>query len=138
MIIKRILAAALLLLGLAVPALAGPPQPVLKYLGQFPDMGLIHVNLAVTNWQAYPPAMFAPAPNLPPCGINANSSRTWVDIYNAATNLRIYGFCALGAPLDLTRLWFATPPHQKPKAVYIIMTDRLAKQKYKSNKVAIP
>jgi hypothetical protein len=136
-IIRRIFWAALLLLGLAVSAQAAP-APVLKYLGQFPDMGLIHVNLEVTNWQAYPPAMFAPAPNLPPCGINANSSRTWVDIYNALTNQRIYGFCALGAPVELKRLWFATPPTQKPKRVYIIMTDRLTKQKYKSNIVAIP
>jgi hypothetical protein len=138
MMIKRFLSAALLLLGLAVSAQAGPPNPVLKYAGQFPDMGLIHVNLTVANWQVYPPAMFAPAPNLPPCGLNTNSSRTWVNIYNASNNQVIYGFCAFGAPIDLTHMWFATSPHQKPKAVYIVMTDRLAKKKYTSNKVAIP
>ena len=135
MIIKRIVWAALLLLGLALPAQA-QPQPVLKYVGQFPDAGLIHVDLAVTNWQAYPPAMFAPAPNLPPCGINTSSSRTWVNIYNG--NHVIYGFCALGAPINLTKLWFATPPAQKPKLVYIVMTDRLTKRRYVSNRVVIP
>jgi len=137
MIIKRIFATLLVLLGLTISAHA-LPNPVLKYVTQFPDAGLIQVDLAVTNWQVYPAAMFAPAPNLPPCGNNANSSRTWVNIYNAVTNQVIYGFCALGAPVGLTKLWFATPPHQKPKAVYIIMTDRLAKKKYISNKVAIP
>jgi hypothetical protein len=54
------------MLGLAASAQA-QPAPVLKYVGQHPDLGLIHVDLAVTNWQAYPPAMFASAPNLPRC-----------------------------------------------------------------------
>ena len=137
MIIKRIFCTALLLLGLAIPAQA-QPAPILKYVGQFPDVGLIHVDLAVTNWQAYPPAMFAPAPNLPPCGANPAASRTWVDIYNAITNQHLNGFCALSAPVQLERLWFATPPTLKPKRVYIIMTDRLTKKKLKSNIVSIP
>src|SRR5690349_11279930 len=107
MCIKRIFWTVLVLLGFAVSAQA-QPAPVLKYVGQFPDAGLIHVDLTVTNWQAYPSAMFAPAPNLPPCGINASASRTWVNIYNALTNQYIYGFCAFNAPVDLTRLWFAT------------------------------
>jgi hypothetical protein len=137
MIIKRALAAALLLLGLAVPALA-QPIPVLKYIDQFPDGVLIHVNIVVANSAAYPPAMFAPAANLPPCGNNANSSRTWVDIFNGATGGRIYGFCALGRPADLQRLWFATLSAQKPRLVFIVMTDRLTHHTYKSNRIAIP
>ena len=137
MIIKRILWTALLLVGLAVSAQA-QPSPILKYVGQFPSMGFIQVNLTVTNWQAYPPAMFAPAPNLPPCGLNPNASRTWVYIYNGQSNQYIYGFCAFNSPQDLTRLWFATPPAQKPKLVYIVMTDRLTRRRYVSNRVAIP
>jgi hypothetical protein len=136
MIIKRIVCAALLLLGLAVSAQA--QSPVLKYVGQFPDVGLIHVDVSVTNWQAYPPAMFAPAPNLPPCGINPNASRSWVDIYHAVTNQHLNGFCALSAPVQLQRLWFATPPSQKPKRVYLILTDRVAHTKFKSNTIAVP
>jgi hypothetical protein len=137
MIIKRIFSAALLLVGLVVSAQA-QPAPVLKYVGQFPDVGLIHVDLAVTNWQAYPPAMFAPAPNLPACGVNPAASRTWVDIYNAVTNQRLNEFCALSAPVQLQRLWFATPPAQKPKVVYLVMIDRLTKRKFVSNRVVIP
>jgi hypothetical protein len=137
MIIKRILWTALLMLGLAATAQA-QPAPVLKYVGQHPDLGLIHVDLTVTNWQAYPPAMFAPAPNLPPCGANPAASRTWVDIYNAVTNQHLNGFCALSAPVQLERLWFATPAASKPKLVYITLTDRLLKKKLVSNRVAIP
>jgi len=136
MIVKRIVWVALLVLGFAVSAQA--QTPVLAYVNQYPDMGLIHVDLRVNNWQVYPAALFAPAPNLPPCGANPDSSRTWVEIYNRATNNAIYGFCALREPIQLTRLWFATPPAKKPKLVYIIMIDRLAKKKYISNTVAIP
>jgi hypothetical protein len=138
MFFRRILWTALLVAGLAAPALAGPPAPVLKYVGKFPDAGLIHVDLTVLNWHVYPPALFAPAPHLPPCGTNTASSRTWVDIYNAGTNQRIYGFCALSAPDQLQKIWFATAPAAKPKAVFIKITDRLLKQFAISNKVLIP
>src|ERR1700719_968097 len=100
MTIKRVLWTALLLLGLAASAQA-QPAPALKYVRQYLDMGLIHVDLTVTNWQAYPPAMFAPAPNLPPCGGNPNASRTWVDVFNALTNQHLHGVCVLTAPVEL-------------------------------------
>jgi len=139
MFLKRILWTALLVTGFVMPALAGPlPKPIVKYVGKVPDAGLIQFNLAVLNWHAYAPALFAPAPNLPPCGTNTASSRTWVDIYNAVNNQRLYGFCALTAPTELQKIWFATPPAAKPKYVYVTITDRLLNQKASSNKVAIP
>ena len=51
--------------------------------------------LAVVNRAAYPADLFQVASDLPPCGSNSNSARTWVDIYDQDDN-RIYGFCALG------------------------------------------
>jgi hypothetical protein len=54
------------------------------------------------------------------------------------TNQPLKGFCALSAPVRLQRLWFATPPSQKPKRVYLILTDRMAHTKFKSNTIAIP
>ncbi len=140
MMLKRILLAAALLVGLAAPALAQPfPPPILRYVGQHPDFpALIHVDLTVVNWNAYSPVLFVPSPNLPPCGLNPSASRTWVDIYNVRTGRRIYGFCALGAPADLTRIWFATPAAQKPRAVYITLTDRLRHRRVASNRVIIP
>ena len=87
----------------------------------------------VLNKDAYPTDMFAPAPGLPPCGKNTNSSRTWVDIFDSRGK-RLYGFCALGKPADLNGIWFATPDGEVPPSyVYIELNDRQTNTKYKSN-----
>src|SRR5262245_14279309 len=38
-------------------------------------------NLCVNNWSAFPAELFKAAPDLPPCGLNTNASRTWVEIF---------------------------------------------------------
>jgi hypothetical protein len=87
----------------------------------------------VLNSAAYPAALFAPAPNLPPCGANTNSARTWVDFFNQS-GTRLYGFCALGKPADLDSIWFATEEGTIPPSwVYIEINDRQTNTKYKSN-----
>ena len=88
----------------------------------------------VFNKDAYPDAMFAASPTLPPCGTNANASRTWVDFFDARTNRRLYGFCALGTAGNLGSIWFATEEGTIPPSwVYIELTDRQTNQKYRSN-----
>ena len=116
---------------------AGLPSPVLAFLGT-EDLGSYrYYNLSVTNWQLYPAELFYPAPNLPPCGLNAKSSRTWVDIYDQA-NHYIYGFCALQDPQDLTQIWFAELKGTAPPAyVYVTLIDRQTPMTYTSNQVAI-
>ena len=89
------------------------------------------VYIPVVNWLIYPNEMFRKAPELSPCGANINSSRTWVDIYNADTNARIYGFCALGSNSGLKGIWFSS--NVKSGRVYVIMTDRACQKSYKSN-----
>jgi hypothetical protein len=94
--------------------------------------------LAVVNRAAYPADLFGAAPDLPACGSNTNSARTWVDIYDQNDN-RIYGFCTLDSPADLGNLWFAvaagaTPPNQ----VYIVINDRRCDITYRSNPITIP
>ena len=87
----------------------------------------------VLNKTDYPAAMFAAAPALPPCGKNTNSSRTWVDFFDSRGK-RLYGFCALGKPEDLGKIWFALEEGVVPPSyVYIEMTDRQTNTKYKSN-----
>ena len=87
----------------------------------------------VLNKADYPAEMFAPAPSLPPCGNNANSARTWVDLFEGGGR-RLYGFCALGGPEDLGSLWFALPEGQIPPSyVYIELIDRQADRRYRSN-----
>jgi hypothetical protein len=121
-------------------AMAPPPplpNPVLYLMGQefFTTGGknFIRYKYDVLNKDAYPAAMFAPAPALPPCGKNAKSSRTWVDIYDQSGK-RLYGFCALGKPDDLNGIWFALEEGIIPPSwVYIELNDRQTNTKYKSN-----
>jgi hypothetical protein len=144
---KRRVSASIAILLLCVSALsnslAAPPlpNPKLVFTGtqNYVANGQhwVRYNLRVVNFAAYPNSMFAPAPNLPPCGSNTKASRTWVDIYDASNGKRLYGFCALGAPQDLTKLWFAVKQGQHPPAfVYIVMTDRRTNMTYKSNRVS--
>ena len=87
----------------------------------------------VFNKDAYPAAMFAAAPALPPCGKNTNASRTWVDLYDQSGK-RLYGFCALSKPADLNGIWFALEEGVVPPSyIYIEMTDRQTNTRYKSN-----
>ena len=107
------------------------PSPVIKYDHTDSDG---RVYIPVQNFSTYSNDLFKPAPELPACGLNKNSSRTWVDIYDANTNARIYGFCALGTNADLKGIWFK-PNTPKGKA-YIILTDRGCSKNYKSNSVS--
>lgn len=98
----------------------------------------VRYRLEVVNKGEYGSALFMPAPDLPPCGSNINSSRTWVDIF-ANDGSRIYGFCALGKAEDLGSLWFATEAGEEPpRWVYIEIHDRKTGLKQRSNLAIIP
>lgn len=131
----------LVLVGLATRSVAAPqpvlPNPVLYLMATQPftqnGKNFIRYVFDVENRDAYPKEMFAPAPALPPCGTNKNSSRTWVDFFDQSGK-RLYGFCALGKPADLTGIWFALEDDIVPPSyVYIEMNDRQTNTKYKSN-----
>jgi len=93
--------------------------------------------LTVVNRHEYPDSLFSPAPDLPPCGLNTNSSRTWVNILDQDDNY-IYGFCALGSAEDLGGLWFAVAAGtDPPSAVRVILNDRLCEKEYRSELVEI-
>ena len=121
-----------------VPAAAqAVPNPVLKLIAieayTTPSGEFIRYRYDVTNKAGYPAAMFAAAPNLPPCGNNANSARSWVDFFDQ-DGKRLYGFCALGKPDDLGSMWFAVPRAQRaPAMVYIEIIDRQTSQRHRSN-----
>lgn len=126
------------------PGLAQTPQfrPVLHFTGHehysTPQGNWVRYRFDVTNKADFPAQLFAPAPNLPPCGTNTNSSRTWVDFFNQ-NGQRLYGFCALNSPQHLGSIWFAWPDDQDPPArVYIELNDRQTSTKYRSNSERIP
>ncbi|MEP6636488.1 MAG: hypothetical protein ABJB97_07160 [Acidobacteriota bacterium] len=121
----------------ASPTVASLPNPILYLRGQesFATGGksFTRYNYGVLNSADYPNSLFAPAPKLPPCGRNANSSRSWLDIFDQRGQ-RIYGFCALGKSSDLNGIWFALETGVVPPSyVYIELNDRQTNVKYKSN-----
>ena len=119
------------------PARRALPNPVLylKIIEAYETGGknFVRYRYGVFNASEYPAEMFAAAPNLPPCGQNTKSSRTWVDIYDQQGK-RLYGFCALAKPDDLNSIWFALEETAVPPSyVYIELNDRATNTKYKSN-----
>jgi hypothetical protein len=114
-----------------------PPKPILYLTSATPystgGKNFIRYRYDVFNKMEYPADMFAAAPTLPPCGSNTNASRTWVDFFDS-TGRRLYGFCALGKPEDLGKIWFALEEGVLPPSyVYIELNDRQTNTKYKSN-----
>ena len=95
-------------------------------------------DLSVSNSAKYSDELFAPAPSLPPCGSNANSSRTWVTIFDTGGN-ELNRFCALGSGADLNFISFAIPEGETPpKKVYLTLEDRQTGVTYTSRPVHIP
>ena len=117
---------------------ANLPNPQIEVTGSEDIIGgdgkaYTRYRVAVTNRASYPDALFAAAPDLPACGLNTKSSRTWVDL-NDGNGARLNGFCALGKAADLASIWFAmprgTPP---PSCVTVTLKDRRCNKTYKSN-----
>ena len=115
----------------------GSPAPVLYLKGTAPYSAggktWIRYEYDVLNKDKYAPEMFAAAPSLPPCGLNTNAARTWVDILDEH-GTRLYGFCALGSPSDLGKIWVSFEQGVVPPSwIYIQLNDRQTNTIYKSN-----
>lgn len=113
------------------------PNPVLYLTDTEPytanGKNFIRYRYDVMNKDSYPKTLFAAAPALPPCGQNTNSSRSWVDFFDQRGK-RLYGFCALGKPEDLGKIWFSVEEDAVPPSyIYIEINDRQTNTKYKSN-----
>jgi hypothetical protein len=113
------------------------PNPILYFVGTESvsqnGKAFIRYKYDVFNKADFPAEMFAPAPNLPPCGVNTKASRTWVDFYDQKGK-RLYGFCAINKPADLNQLYFALEADAVPPSwIYVELTDRQTNTKYKSN-----
>ncbi len=93
----------------------------------------IRFHYDVSNKDQSPADFFAAGPNLLPCGKNTKASRTWVDFFDQGGK-RLYGFCALAKPADLSTIYFSVEDGTVPPSwVYIELTDRQTNTKYKSN-----
>ncbi len=121
----------------AVSPLPPIPNPVLVLTGtEYYVIGgknFTRFKYEVFNRSAFPKELFAASPDLPPCGANANSDRTWIDFFDQRGK-RLNGFCALGSPDALAGIWFAVESDIIPPSwIYIEMNDRRTNTKYKSN-----
>lgn len=97
----------------------------------------LRFTIPVTNYTVYDDSLFSPASDLPPCGLNNNSARSWVDIYDQDDN-RIYGFCALGEAASLQDIWFSVPEGVlPPQKVCVKIHDRACDKLYVSDKIDI-
>jgi hypothetical protein len=113
------------------------PNPVLHLTGtevyQADGKNFVRYKFDVFNKDAFPAALFAAAPRLPPCGKNTKSSRTWLDFY-AQNGKRLWRICALTKPADLGNIWFPIEEAVLPPSwVYIELKDRKTNKIYKSN-----
>ena len=112
------------------------PNPVLMITGtEYYEAGgkqFTRYKFSVENRADYPDELFAPAPTLPPCGANTNSSRTWVDFFDS-NGKRLYGFCSL-KKAGLAEIYFNLETGVVPPSyVYIELFDRKTNTRYKSN-----
>ncbi len=114
------------------------PNPNLIYTGSEDYIGsdgneYTRYRLGVTNSSTFPDELFVPSPHLPPCGLDTNASRTWVDIYDN-NNVYLYGFCGLSSSDQLNDIWVDTLKGiTPPEALYIKMVDRECNLTYTSN-----
>jgi len=123
------------------PAEAGAkvPRPVIVWKGLDATVKgsdgkpYVGVTLGVSNYAAFPEALFAQAPELPPCGANASAARSWLRIYDAATGKEVYAFCAMSKPSEMRTFSFNVARAELPAEVYVELEDRAAKQRHRSN-----
>ncbi len=96
----------------------------------------IRYKLSVTNRANHPDSLWEPAPQLPPCGRNRNSARTWVEIFSSPGDEKLNTFCDLRSSNDLGQLWFAVRAgDEAPGCAYIVVTDRQTGKTYRSARV---
>ena len=135
--------AAIFLLAVSAAIVAGQamPKPRLGIIStdDVTDKGrqLRMYTIEITNRSEFLDELFAASPDLPPCGYNADSSRTWINIY-IDNGRRVYGWCAVHSNGELSSLKFNIPANDpQPTKIYIDFVDRREGKIVKSNKIEI-
>ncbi len=91
----------------------------------------------VPNWAEFPDELFKASPDLPPCGLNTNASRTWVRLYGNDGSY-LYGFCGFNEAEDLDLVWFGESNGSSiPDSVYLVINDRRCDITYQSATIDI-
>ncbi len=112
------------------------PAPKIAARYAFSTSGYDDYAIQVTNWSRFPDELFVAAPDLPPCGLNAKASRSWVEMYRP-NGERLYGYCALtGGAHDLSSGMYYMVPAGSSGDVYLEIWDRRCNLRYRSAAVA--
>ena len=127
----------MILITAGVVASGAIPNPVLVFAGSTPyeqgGVKWLRYHYYIFNADDYPTALLAPAPALPPCGVNTQSSRAWIDLFDQAGK-RLYGFCAIHDAKGLGDLYFNLQEGTIPPSwIYIEINDRQTNTRYRSN-----
>ena len=94
-------------------------------------------TVEIANRSEFSDELFSESPDLPACGLNANSSRTWINIYFDGGK-RYYGWCAIHSNAELSMLKFNVPADVvQPTKIYVDFVDRREGKVVKSNQVDI-
>lgn len=113
-------------------------QPLVQYIYSEDSGSGVRNHFEITNYGNYPNSLFVGRPDLPPCGSNASASRTWLEILDKNNNY-IYGFCSIGASIDLRNLWFYRNKNQAPvEAFKIRIRDRSTGIQSESSLISVP
>jgi len=140
--IGKVLAAVFLIaVSAAVVAGQGLPKPRLGLIrtDDVTDKGrrLRIYTIEITNRTEFSDELFAASADLPPCGTNTNSARTWINVY-VDNGRRVYGWCAIHSIAELSSLKFNIPADDpQPAKIYVDFVDRREGKIVKSNKIEI-
>lgn len=126
--------------GLEVTCFPELPDPVLVFDSVQPnqpidDGAVDRYWMSITNYEDYPAELFTITGAYGACGLNDTPSRTWLDIYRADDDTRVYGYCGFDDPADLTAFQVAFPSSTDPPDVFVTLTDRACETTYTSNEL---
>lgn len=133
---------AFIIIALSLTALGQSlPKPKLKLIGVSDGVNngvAVKVyEIEVVNRTEMSDEFFISAPALPPCGANADSSRTWINLYDEKS-VRIYGWCTIKTSGELASLRFMMrAADSQPKKLFIDLVDRAEGIILRSNKITI-
>src|SRR5687768_6327570 len=141
MMMKKLAGAAIFLIMLSAVTALGQdlPKPDLRFVRSDEVVNNGHpmrmFTIEIVNRSEFADELFAASPDLPPCGKNANSSRTWINIY--IDDRRIYGHCAISSNAELSSLKFNVSADTKVTKISVDFVDRREGKVVRSNSVEV-
>lgn len=140
--IKRLAIAAMFLLTVSAAVAVGQemPKPELRLVGTEDHTTngyrMRTYTIEITNSSEFSDKLFAASPDLPPCGLNVDSSRTWINIYGDGK--RIYGWCGIQSNGELSSLKFnILADVTQPTEFFVDFVDRRKGKIVESNRITI-